>query len=72
VRLVVADTSPINYLILIGHIEILPSLFTRVILPDVVRKELMHSKAPAAVQRWIAHPPSWAELRETTGPDRGQ
>jgi hypothetical protein len=39
VQLVVADTGPINYLILIGHIGILPALFEKVILPAVVRDE---------------------------------
>jgi predicted nucleic acid-binding protein len=32
VRLVIADTGPVNYLILIGHIDILPALFDKVIL----------------------------------------
>ena len=36
-QLVIADTGPINYLILIGHIDILPTLFQKVILPAVVR-----------------------------------
>jgi hypothetical protein len=31
VRLAIADTSPINYRILIGHIDILPALFDKVI-----------------------------------------
>ena len=46
-RLVIADTSPINYLLLIGHIDILPRLFERVIVPQIVRDELAHPKAPA-------------------------
>jgi len=33
VRLVIADTGPVNYLILIGQIDILPALFEKVILP---------------------------------------
>jgi hypothetical protein len=33
VQLVIADTGPINYLVLIGHIGILPALFRKVILP---------------------------------------
>jgi predicted nucleic acid-binding protein len=45
VRLVIADTSPINYLLLIGHIDILPVLFGIVILPSTVRDELGHPKA---------------------------
>ncbi len=32
-QLVIADTGPINYLLLIGHIDILPALFEKVILP---------------------------------------
>jgi predicted nucleic acid-binding protein len=58
VRLAVADTGPINYLILIGHIYILPALFEKVVIPAVVRDELKHPKAPPAVQHWIAGPPS--------------
>jgi predicted nucleic acid-binding protein len=65
VQLVIADTGPINYLILIGHIDILPALFQKVILPAVVRDELKHRKAPAAVQQWIANPPAWAEVHPT-------
>lgn len=64
-RLVIADTGPVNYLILIGHIDILPALFEKVIVPAIVRDELKHRKAPPAVQRWIADPAPWAEVRHT-------
>ena len=46
-RLVVADTSPIHYLLLIGHIDILPALFDKIIVPMAVIAELAHPKAPA-------------------------
>jgi predicted nucleic acid-binding protein len=36
VRLVISDTGPINYLVLIGHIDILPVLFEKVIMPVAV------------------------------------
>ena len=62
-RLVIADTSPINYLLLIGHIDILHKLFERVIVPEIVRDELKHPKAPAVVRNWIASPPEWVETR---------
>ena len=62
-QLVIADTGPINYLILIGHIDILPALFRKVILPAAVRAEL--DDAPPAVRDWIAAPPSWVEIRDT-------
>jgi predicted nucleic acid-binding protein len=61
-RLVIADTSPINYLLLIGHIDILPALFETVILPAAVREELKHPKAPAVVKNWIALPPVWVDV----------
>ncbi len=63
-QLVIADTSPINYLILIGHIDILSSLFEKVTLPSVVRDEL--DDAPPPVRLWIASPPPWVEVRTTT------
>jgi predicted nucleic acid-binding protein len=63
VQLVIADTGPINYLILIGHIDILPALFQKVILPAAVQDELKNRKAPPLVQQWIAAPPIWAEVR---------
>jgi predicted nucleic acid-binding protein len=65
VQLVIADTGAINYLILIGHIDVLPALLDRAILPAAVRDELKHRKAPAPVQQWIADPPSWAEVHHT-------
>ena len=64
-RLVIADTGPVNYMILIGHIDVLPALFEKVILPAIVRDELKHRKAPPAVQGWIADPPPWVEVRQT-------
>ena len=61
-RLVVTDTGPINYLILIGHIQVLGALFDKVIFPLTVRDELSHPKAPPAVRNWILKPPIWTEL----------
>jgi predicted nucleic acid-binding protein len=65
VRLVIADTSPIHYLILIGHINILPQLFERVVLPSIVLAELSHELAPVYVQRWAAAVPDWLEVAES-------
>lgn len=66
-QLVVADTGPVNYLLLIGHIEILPALFDKVILPSIVRDELAEAKAPHIVRNWIAQPPAWLEVRQIAG-----
>ena len=64
-RLIIADTGPINYLVLIGNIDLLPALFERVILPSAVRAELTDPDAPPIVQTWIANPPAWIDLYET-------
>jgi predicted nucleic acid-binding protein len=63
VRLVIADTGPINYLILIGHIDLLPLLFRIVVLPSAVQEELSSFKAPASVRHWAANLPAWLEVR---------
>jgi predicted nucleic acid-binding protein len=68
VRLVIADTGPINYLLLIGHIEILPALFEKVILPSAVRDELANPDTPLSVRNWIAYPPAWVDVRHTANP----
>ena len=62
-RAAVADTSPLNYLVLIGAIDVLPRLFEAVIVPDAVKAELLHARAPAAVRRWAAAPPSCSGWR---------
>jgi predicted nucleic acid-binding protein len=49
-RLVVADTGPLNYLVLIDAIDVLPSLFDRTFIPAAVYRELTHPEAPAEVQ----------------------
>ena len=61
-RLVVADTSPIFYLLSTGQIELLPSLFTTVFVPDAVHKELCHPAAPPILRAWIAERPSWLNI----------
>jgi predicted nucleic acid-binding protein len=65
VRLVISDTGPINYLVLIGHIDLLPILFERVIMPVAVLDELADPDAPPSVRAWIANPPNWIEVRES-------
>jgi predicted nucleic acid-binding protein len=60
---VVADTSPINYLILIQEIDILPKLYGCVVIPQTVREELVRPSAPQLVRSWIDHLPVWLEVR---------
>ena len=51
-RVVVADTSPLHYLVLTNTIDLLPRLFQQVIAPDVVRAELLAEETPALVRAW--------------------
>ena len=80
--LVVADTTPLRYLVEIGYEYLLPRLFTRVWIPGTVASELRHEGAPDVVRKWAAQIPSWVEVREVvagppfahelSGLDRGE
>lgn len=62
--IVIADTGPLNYLVLIGAVDVLQPLYARVIVPQAVVQELNDAEAPAAVLAWIAKPPAWLEVRD--------
>ena len=53
---VVADTSPINYLVLIEQIDLLTRLYTRILIPPAVLAELKHPLSPTPVG------PKWLEV----------
>ena len=61
--IVVSDTSPLNYLVLVQHQDVLPALFGRVLAPPAVIAELQHPGAPAVVRSWASTPPPWLEVR---------
>jgi hypothetical protein len=48
-----ANIRPINYLILIEEIDVLPRLYGRVVISPAVNEELMRSGAPVKVREWI-------------------
>lgn len=66
---VVADTSPLCYLILIDHIHLLPQLYNRVVIPQAVYQELGVPAAPQPVRTWLAASPNWLEIRSVTFPN---
>jgi predicted nucleic acid-binding protein len=61
--LVLADTGPLHYLVLTGDIELLPKLFERVLVLQVVRDELVNTEPPQAVRDWIARAAGWLDVR---------
>jgi predicted nucleic acid-binding protein len=64
--IVISDTSPLNYLVLIDEIELLPKLFGTVIIPQSVLSELRRTEAPNKVKIWLATNPTWLEIRNAT------
>jgi predicted nucleic acid-binding protein len=66
--LVIADTSPLHYLVLIEQTDILPALFGHVIIPPVVAEELQRPRTPAPVRAWMASPPAWLDMRPPQQP----
>ena len=65
-RVVVADTSPLQYLVLTGDIDLLPRLFEAVAIPAVVHAEMLHRGAPPAVRMWAGAPPRWLTVSAAT------
>jgi predicted nucleic acid-binding protein len=60
---VVADTSPIHYLIQIQAIDVLARLFEQVVIPKSVEEELLNLSAPHEVRQWMLHPPAYATVK---------
>ena len=57
--IVVADSSPLHYLILLEQAELLRRLYENVLIPDAVEAELRASSSPQEVSEWISTHPSW-------------
>jgi len=61
---VVSNTTPLNYLILIGRVEILRILYERIFIPTAVFDELTSYKAPNFVRDWTLNKPDWLRVHE--------
>ena len=66
--IVIADTTPLNYLVLIGQAELLPRLFGRVLIPPAVWTELNDPETPKAVKTWLTDPPAWLQVQTLRSP----
>ena len=67
--LIVADTSPLNYLVLIDSVYILPTLYGRILAPPEVLRELEDAAGPQIVRAWASSPPQWLEVRKAHAVD---
>jgi predicted nucleic acid-binding protein len=61
--IVVADTGPVNYLILSGQVDLAHTLYGVLVIPHAVFKELRDPRAPSLVHQWVNALPSWVEIR---------
>jgi predicted nucleic acid-binding protein len=60
--IVISDTSPLHYLVLIQAESVLPKLYGRVLIPEQVLLELQHEQTPAQVRLWMEALPDWLEV----------
>ncbi len=68
--IVVADSSPINILVRIECIDLLPRLFGSVSIPTEVQAELIDPRTPQSVRGFVANPPPWLTVRSPQKVDR--
>ena len=59
--IVVADTTPLNYLVLLNRIDTLQYLYGKVLAPLAVQREMQHPRAPARVRDFAFKAPVWLE-----------
>ena len=60
---VVADTSPLHYLILCNAENVLPRLFRHVVIPPTVLREMQRPNTPPLVRQWASALPSWVAVQ---------
>jgi predicted nucleic acid-binding protein len=64
--IVVADSGPLHYLILLDQTELLHRFYGQVIVPEAVLRELTSGGAPQPVREWLSKPPSWLRIQEVS------
>ena len=68
---VVSDTTPLHYLILVQRESILEKLYEKVVIPPAVLLELSHLSAPVQISKWATNLPAWIAVetpRSIPGP----
>lgn len=67
--IVVSDTTPVNYLVLIDRVHLLRDLYGRLLLPQAVFGEMQREETPDKVRAWAVSLPGWVEARAAASPD---
>lgn len=60
--IIVSNTSPLCYLTLIGHADVLEKLYGEIHVTQKVLEELRHPDAPPAIRKWATTPPAWLKI----------
>jgi len=67
--IVIADTTPFNYLVQMGHVEMMRVLYEEIYIPVEVWAELTDLGTPAKVRQWAAELPVWIRVSRETQTD---
>jgi predicted nucleic acid-binding protein len=60
---VVSDSTPLHYLVLIERDSILQKLYGEIIVPPAVIQELSHPAAPQKISAWVKFLPGWVKIK---------
>ena len=67
--IVIADTSPVNYAVILGIADVFFQLYGRIVVPGAVHEELTSAGAPATVRLWVLDQQDRIEVRKIDLPD---
>lgn len=65
--IVVSDTTPLHYLILLDRVNLLPEILGEIVIPTIVCQEMQAEKTPLKIKEFIAKRPEWLRIMPTTG-----
>ena len=65
--IVVADATPLRYLLLIEKVDLLALFYGQVLIPPAVVKELMREQTPPSGREWMTAPPEWLKVHSPLG-----
>lgn len=61
--IVIADSGPLRYLIVIEQVGLLPLLYGNIVIPASVVNELTQTATPEPVRLWMGELPGWVMVR---------
>lgn len=66
--IVIADSSPLRYLVLIEEVHLLPALYGAIVIPPGVVNELTQTETPQRVRDWMEDLPQWVTVKHPSMP----